>query len=71
MWSSGDVLCVHRPLLLAVRLSGVVLRGQAVPKRVGCGDPRRTVRRRGHRQGAGLPAGPTGRPTPYSLITSI
>lgn len=61
MSPSGDVLCFCHPLLRGSPLAGVRLRGQAVPERVGCGDPRRTGRCGGDRQGAGLPAGPTGR----------
>lgn len=60
MPSSGAAVCVGRPLLRAPRRSGLPVRGQTVPERVGRGDPRRDVRRRGHRQGAGLRSGPTG-----------
>ena len=61
MSSSGDVLCPRRPLLRGPPLAGVLLQGQAVPERVGSGDPGRAGCCGGDRPGAGLPAGPTGR----------
>ncbi len=61
MSPSGDVLCFCHPLLRASPVAGVLLQGQAVPERVGSGDPEWTGRCRGDRQRAGLPAGPTGR----------
>lgn len=62
MSSSGDVLCPRRPLLRGPPLAGVLLQGQAVPERVGSGDPGRAGRCGGDRPRAGLPAGPTGKP---------
>lgn len=61
MSSGGDVLRPRRPLLRASPVLGLLIRGQTVPERVGGGDPGRTVRRGGDRQGAGLPSAPTGR----------
>lgn len=61
MSSRRDVLCPRRPLLRGPPLAGVLLQGQAVPERVGSGDPGRAGRCGGDRPGAGLPAGPTGR----------
>lgn len=61
MSSSGDVLCFRYPLLRGSPVAGGFLRGQTVPERVGSGDPGRAGGGRGDRQGAGLPAGPTGR----------
>lgn len=60
MSSSGDV-CFCHPLLRGSTVARLSLRGQAVPERVGCGDPGRAVRGGGDRQGARLRTGPTGR----------
>lgn len=60
MSSGGDVLRSRRPVLRAPPVAGVPPLGQAVPERVGGGDPGRTVRRGGDRPRAGLQAGPTG-----------
>ena len=64
MSSSGDVLCCFAPVLRAAPVAGLSPDGQTVPERVGSGDPGRTVCCRGHRQGAGLQARPTGNQAP-------
>lgn len=61
MSPGGDVLCPRRARFRAPGLAGVLLRGQAVPERVGGGDTGGTGGRGGGGQRAGVRTGPTGK----------